>query len=149
MIGESDLYAALNHVWSQLECETSVEAFVDYWFSSHSAMDREVLSLVAELRKHGTPSFLATNQEHHRARYVWKGLGLSGHFDGMIYSADLGAQKPDPAFFNKAAQRLPAKHPREIIFLDDSLPNVEAAAAAGWNALHFREAEDLRRAVRL
>jgi putative hydrolase of the HAD superfamily len=148
MTGQSDLYADLQQVWPKLKCEASVEAFVDYWFSCHSAMDSEVLSLVAELRSGDTQSFLATNQEHHRARYVWKTLGLSEHFDGMIYSAALGAQKPDPAFFTKALGKLPAKEPREILFLDDSLPNVEAAVAAGWNAVHFREANDLRRAMR-
>jgi putative hydrolase of the HAD superfamily len=147
MVGQADLFEALRHVWPQLRCAASVEAFVDYWFSSHSGLDRDVLAAVDRVRHEGKPSFLATNQEHHRARYVWNTLGLSEHFDGMIYSAELGAQKPNPEFFARAVGRLPARKPGEILFLDDSLANIEAAARSGWNALHYRNIEDLRRAL--
>ena len=147
IVGEADLFEVLRHVWPQLRCDASVETFVDYWFSSHSAIDRDVLATVDRVRREGKPSFLATNQEHHRARYVWNTLGLSEHFDGMIYSAELGAQKPNPEFFARAVGRLPAGRPGEILFLDDSLANVEAATLSGWNALHYRTIEDLRRAL--
>ena len=73
---------------------------------------------------------------------------MSEHFDGMIYSAELGAQKPNEEFFARAAGRLPARTPGEVLFLDDSLANAEAAAGCGWNALHYSNIEDLRRALR-
>jgi len=148
MLGQADLFEVLRRVWSQLRCEVSVEVFVDYWFSSHSGLDKDVLAAVDRVRQEGRPSFLATNQEHHRARYVWNTLGLSQHFDGMIYSAELGEQKPNEEFFTRAAGRLPARTPGEIMFLDDSLANVEAATRVGWNALHYRNIEDLRRILR-
>ena len=148
IVGQADLFEALRQIWPQLRCEVSVEAFVDYWFSSHSGLDKDVLAAVDRVRQEGRPSFLATNQEHHRARYVWNTLGLSRHFDGMIYSADLGEQKPNEAFFTRAAERLPARTPGEIAFLDDSPANVEAASRIGWNALHYRNIEDLRRILR-
>jgi 2-haloacid dehalogenase len=34
--------------------------------------------------------------------------------------------------------------PASSIFIDDSLPNVDGAKAAGWQAVHFTGAEKLR-----
>lgn len=80
--------------------------------------------------------YLATNQEHLRANYLMKTIGLNKHVDGIIYSAELGAGKPDPMFFNLAATRANV-HSQEILLVDDNLANVDAAKTAGWNALHW------------
>ncbi len=74
-------------------------------------------------------------------------LGLARHFDGMLYSAALGALKPDRAFYARVQARLPVRVPDEVIFLDDALANVEAATAFGWRATQFRTADDLRAAL--
>ena len=47
-------------------------------------------------------------------------------FDVSCYSWELGARKPDPAFFAEAARRIGA-HPAAILFIDDSARNVAAA----------------------
>ena len=38
--------------------------------------------------------------------------------------------------------------PGEAVFLDDHRPNVEAARTAGWNALHFVDAQQAEGALR-
>jgi putative hydrolase of the HAD superfamily len=147
VLGQADLYDMLRRVWPELKCESGVEAFVDYWFSSDSVIDKDVLLAVQEWRRSGRKSYLATNQEHHRARYVWSTLGLSTHFDGMVYSAELGAQKPDGAFFARVLEKLGVSDPAEILFLDDAVPNIEAANTAGWKGSHYRGIQDLRSAL--
>jgi putative hydrolase of the HAD superfamily len=52
------------------------------------------------------------------------------------YSHDLGAAKPDPAFFVEAAARI-GDVPEAILFVDDSAANVEGARTAGMPALHW------------
>jgi FMN phosphatase YigB (HAD superfamily) len=37
--------------------------------------------------------------------------------------------------------------PAEVLFLDDSVKNVEAASAFGWRARHFRGVGDLADAL--
>jgi HAD superfamily hydrolase (TIGR01509 family) len=46
-------------------------------------------------------------------------------------------KKPDSAFFERAAAftELPPK--AHLFLLDDTLENVTAAKAAGWNAVHW------------
>jgi putative hydrolase of the HAD superfamily len=148
VLGEADLFEILRAVWPELGCSDAPRRFAAYWFAMDSRLDLDVLTAVHSWRAAGGKAFLATVQEHHRARYVWEDLGLSQHFDGMQHSAALGAAKPDPEFYRRAHAKLPAASPEEVLFLDDKLDNVEAAAAFGWRARHYRGIEDLRAALR-
>jgi putative hydrolase of the HAD superfamily len=145
--GGADMIQVLNGVWHELESSASPRDLVDYWFSSDSRLNRELLAEVDAWRARGNAAFLGTVQEHHRANYLWKTLGLRNHFDGMHYSAELGAAKPAPAFFERAHARLRVKARNEVVFLDDAISNVEAAADFGWQARHYTNADDLRCAL--
>ena len=147
VLGEADLFQILDAVWPELGCVGTPREFVDYWFAKDSRVDPEVLTAVDAWRAGGGKAYLATVQEHHRARHVWEKIGLSQHFDGMQHSAALGAAKPDPEFYRRAHAKLPAAARSDVLFLDDRLDNVEAAAAFGWTARHYREIEDLRGAL--
>jgi putative hydrolase of the HAD superfamily len=63
-------------------------------------------------------------------------------FDHLLFSHRLGHRKPAPAAFDAAAKQLGA-HPDDILFIDDSAANTEAARAAGWTALHFHSRETI------
>jgi len=147
MLGEADLHETLARVWPELMCDAPPRALVDYWFAADSAVDHDVLALVRAWRGRDRKAFIATNQEHYRARHLWDALALKDHFDGMIYSAAIGAAKPDALFFARAFEKLPVARPEQIVFLDDVCANVEAAAAAGWSSQHYRSVEDLRAAA--
>lgn len=146
-LGESDLFETLARVWPEFECTGDFRAFVDYWFAKDSRLDDDVLAQVDAWRSRGGKAYLATVQEHHRARHVWHELGLSAHFDAIHYSAALGAKKPDRAFYERAMAKLPVTSPDEIVFLDDAPQNVEGAGSAGWRAFHYASPDDLRRAL--
>lgn len=115
----------------------SPSAFVSYWLEKDSRVVAAWLPELARLRTRGVRVHLATNQEHVRAAYLMDTLGLAAHVDGMLYSARLGARKPDVAFFAKAeaASGVPAS---ELLLVDDSPDNVEAARRAGWHAIRWR-----------
>ncbi len=63
------------------------------------------------------------------------------HFDELvdiiIYSCQVGLAKPDPAIYHLACQRLGVQ-PEEVLFIDDTLHNVEAARAIGILAVLFQ-----------
>lgn len=63
-------------------------------------------------------------------------LGLAEHVDGIFYSARLGAKKPDMEFFARV-QAAVGLCGEEMLLIDDSRANVEAALNAGWQALHW------------
>jgi putative hydrolase of the HAD superfamily len=73
-------------------------------------------------------------------------MGLSDLADHVVNSARVGLAKPDPRIYRLAAE-LAGAPPERCLFVDDSEENVEAAAALGMRAVHFREPEDLRRAL--
>lgn len=61
-------------------------------------------------------------------------------FTSGIFSARVHHNKPEAAIF-AAALQLFGVPPAELVFLDDSAPNVHAARALGWNAIQFSHAQ--------
>jgi putative hydrolase of the HAD superfamily len=91
---------------------------------------QQSLSLVRALRGIGYGVHLGTNQEQNRAAHMREVLGYDALFDTSCYSWELGARKPDRAFFVEAARRIGAE-PGTILFIDDSARNVAGAREAG------------------
>ena len=60
-------------------------------------------------------------------------------FVSGVFSARVHHNKPEPAIYQFAAQRFGAA-PQELMFIDDTVGNVRAAQALGWNALPFTTA---------
>lgn len=57
-------------------------------------------------------------------------------FDGVMFSADEKAVKPNPVFYRRLTDRF-ALAPEECFFIDDVAENVEGAKASGWSAYRF------------
>lgn len=91
------------------------------------------LEIVRAVRAQGLGVHLGTNQARTRAAYMRAELGYDELFDVSCYSCELGATKPDPRFFERAAALIGAD-PAEILFIDDNERNVEGARAAGMPA---------------
>lgn len=141
--GEADLLAVLEACMPALAPEQTAQGLLDYWFETDSTVDEAVLAACGELRRRGVAVYLATNQDHLRARHLMDDLGLRDHVDGMIYSAEIGARKPQRAFFD-AALKMSGTRPDRTLLLDDTKANVDAARAAGWHAIHWRPGAQLQ-----
>ncbi|ULR43903.1 HAD-IA family hydrolase [Rhizobium sp. K102] len=136
VIGREGLEPRLSAVLAEIAPHLSAATLIDYWFENDSRLDLNLLEELAALRQGGVAVFLATNQEHRRARYLMEEAGLGAHVDGIIYSAALGHRKPSPDFFRLATERAGAP-PGEIGFIDDTAENIEAARQFGWNAAQW------------
>ncbi|MBF2716933.1 HAD family hydrolase [Agrobacterium vitis] len=62
---------------------------------------------------------------------------------GVTVSGEIGLIKPDVAIYHRHATDF-GLDPAHSIFIDDSLPNVVGAKAAGWQAVHFESPEKLK-----
>lgn len=62
---------------------------------------------------------------------------------GVTVSADVRLLKPDAAIYHHHIQAFDLT-PAATLFIDDSQPNVDGAIAAGWQAVHFKNAEALK-----
>jgi putative hydrolase of the HAD superfamily len=142
VIGKKQLFEVLEACAPALSPSLTAQALIDYWFANDSGVDQAVLAACDELRARGVRIFLATNQEHMRAAYLMDRLHLRNHVDGIIYSAQIAARKPQRAFFDAAARRS-GSAPEGIILVDDTQANVDAAIAAGWGAIQWTQGSSL------
>lgn len=62
---------------------------------------------------------------------------------GVTVSGAVGIIKPDPAIYVLHAETF-GLSPSHTLFIDDSVPNVLGARAAGWHAIHFTAPAALR-----
>ena len=65
-------------------------------------------------------------------------------FDHAVISGHVGAAKPDRRIFEILFERI-GREPQELLFVDNSLSNIEAARALGMGAIHFGPNVDLER----
>ena len=61
-------------------------------------------------------------------------------FDVLVISAEVGIMKPDPKIFHLAVEKFQVKT-EEAVFVDDMLPNVEAARRLGMQGILFQNTE--------
>jgi HAD superfamily hydrolase (TIGR01509 family) len=59
-----------------------------------------------------------------------------------VISGHVGAAKPDPRIYARLFKQV-GREPQELVFVDDSLRNIEAARALGMAGIHFRPGVDL------
>ena len=147
ILGRKHLHAALDDCLPELSETLTAQEFIDYWFSRDSMIDEAVLADARALKAEGLAIYLATNQEHQRARYLMEAMGLAAHVDGIIYSAAIGEKKPRPGFFAAAEKRTGAS-PSELVLVDDAEANVAAARAAGWTAFQWTPEKSLAGLIR-
>ena len=67
-------------------------------------------------------------------------------FEGGLFSGREKLAKPDPAIYAEAERRF-ALAPQATLFLDDSVRNVDAARARGWNAEIITTPQSVRDAL--
>ncbi|MFI6826740.1 HAD family hydrolase [Kribbella sp. NPDC050241] len=132
LAGRGDYMPLLAATLAEYGVETRVDVvYQDVWHR----IDRieESFAIVEQLRRHGYGVHLGTNQERYRGGHMRTTLGYDDIFDVSCYSYDLGAAKPDPAFFTEAAHRI-ASDPSTILFIDDNPDNVASARSVGFPA---------------
>lgn len=142
IIGEMALVDALERRLPSLGYKGSPMAFAHYWMTQDSVLNHDLLAVIRRLRgRSDLKLFIATNQEHLRANRLWSHMGLSELFEDIFYAARIGAQKPDPRFFDFIERRI-GKQDEPPLFFDDSPKVVDGARRHGWEAVLFDSVED-------
>lgn len=99
----------------------------------------ETVALLERLQARGHALYFLSNMPAPYATYLEATHGFLQHFRSGVFSAREKLIKPDPAIYALAAERFRIE-PVRTLFIDDLQGNVDAARAAGWQALHFRSA---------
>ncbi|MEH6834869.1 MULTISPECIES: HAD family hydrolase [Falsihalocynthiibacter] len=93
-----------------------------------------VLEILAALK---VPFCVATSSSPKRVARSLEVVGLSGHFDGVVFTAsEVKNGKPAPDLFLHAANKM-GVDPARCLVIEDSLPGVAAGLAAQMDVVRF------------
>ena len=131
--GEAAMLPILDRALDEIGAGIGAEAFVRHWFAADARLDADLVAALPRLRRRARV-WLATNQEPLRLAHLRDTLGFGSMVDGIVASCDVGATKPDAAFFVAAEARAGGLM-GNCLLVDDTPENVTAARATGWRAL--------------
>ncbi|WP_432986714.1 HAD family hydrolase [Dactylosporangium sp. CA-233914] len=120
------------------------------WEVYPGVIDPDVLRFVRDVRAAGLPVCLATNATV-EFRDVLASFDLTGEFDAVAVSAEIGVHKPAKEYFAAACALIDTPPPR-CLLVDDTDRMIRGARAAGLSAYRYTAGDDLtypRRALGL
>jgi 2-haloacid dehalogenase len=125
------------------EQEENIRAFRRYWSEMVPHAYEDSVAVMTGLIAAGHDVTMLTNfaaDTFAEARQMYPFLNAPR---GVTVSGEVGLIKPDVAIYQRHATDF-GLEPAHSVFIDDSLPNVEGARAAGWQAVHFIGADQLK-----
>jgi putative hydrolase of the HAD superfamily len=125
-------------VCGSLGVDLPAEEFNALW-SSHFTLHEAVLPRVEGLVGRVKLGLLSNTNVLHAA-FLRPKLPVLERFDQVLLSCEVGAVKPEPAFYQEALRRLGCA-PEEVAFFDDLPEFVQAANALGIRGHLFTTAE--------
>lgn len=124
-----------------------IAAFHHRWHDSVPGPVPGMPDLLAALHAAGRPLYAITNFSGEKWRECLTRFPFLTLFRDAVVSGDERLVKPDPAIFRLCLARN-GLAPETASFIDDSPPNIAAAAALGLDAIPFTDAPTLIAALR-
>ncbi|WP_050528248.1 HAD family hydrolase [Pseudorhodobacter aquimaris] len=116
--------------------EDEIRWWYDRWVQLAAPRIEHSITLMRRLRAKGVPVFALTNFGDDTFAYAQTQYDFLAEFDRAYVSGRMGVTKPAPVIY----QMLEADcgiAPQGLLFTDDRLENIKAAAARGWQTHHF------------
>ncbi|MCX2861360.1 HAD family phosphatase [Paucibacter sp. PLA-PC-4] len=101
------------------------------------------VALIQELKQAGHRLFYLSNMPEPYANHLERHYPLNEWFESGLFSGRVKQSKPSAEIYRLAIERFGVA-PASCLFLDDHWANIEAARAAGWQALLFSDADAMR-----
>jgi glucose-1-phosphatase len=127
----------LGHIRDRLQIQVPLEDLARAWVEIMRPND-DVIAVLPVLKKASYRLVLGSNNNELHYRKVWvqfsEPLSL---FDDHVFSHQVGAIKPDPAFFEACAEAC-GSNPADTVYVDDLEVNIEAGKKFGFQSVHYR-----------
>lgn len=134
--GEEYWRTVLHHLGLQVS-DATVEALIHEDMKSWTDINTEMVEFIASIRPQVANLSLISNMPNDFLMYLGENFHFLQYFDELVYSCEVGINKPDPRIYEFAIEKIGIP-PDECLFVDDSLRNVEGARMIGMYAIHFR-----------
>ena len=123
-----------------------IAAYWERWDEMSGPAIADTVQILVELQQRAVSTYALTNWSAETLPRVRDRYPFLESFDGMLVSGEEGVIKPDPAIYLLLCERFGLR-PEETFFVDDSAANVDAAAAMGFTAHRYADADALRSAL--
>ncbi|WP_018899044.1 HAD family phosphatase [Rhizobium sp. 2MFCol3.1] len=123
--------------------EEHIRAFRKHWHEMVSHSYDDSVAIMEGLIAEGRDVTMLTNFASDTFREAQVRFPFLTKPRGVTVSGDIGLIKPDIAIYEAHTESF-GLNPAKTIFIDDSAPNIEGAKKAGWDAVLFTGAEQLR-----
>ena len=123
--------------------EEHIRAFRKHWHEMVSHSYDDSVAIMEGLIAEGRDVTMLTNFASDTFREAQVRFPFLTKPRGVTVSGDIGLIKPDIAIYEAHTESF-GLNPATTIFIDDSAPNIEGAKRAGWDAVLFTGAEQLR-----
>jgi 2-haloacid dehalogenase len=124
-------WAARHPAW-----EVELRWWYDHWIDMAAPRIEGSITLLRRLRAKGVPVFALTNFGIHSFEYALTQYDILHDFDHAYVSGRMGVTKPSARIYEMVEAHCGIA-PGELLFTDDRVDNIEAAAARGWKTHLF------------
>ena len=125
------------------EYANEIEAYDTRWAEMIPGVIEGSVDILETLHKNGTPLYAITNWNQDKFRETKLNYPFLNLFRDIVVSGAEKLIKPDAAIFELCLKRNKLMA-ADCLFIDDSLKNVQGAAAVGMLTHHFTTPENLR-----
>ncbi|MEE2921199.1 MAG: HAD family phosphatase [Pseudomonadota bacterium] len=127
--------------------EAEIRAWGQRWLEMFDGYVDGTPELMARLDARRVPLYALSNMPSEPWDEMLTIFDELNRFRHVVVSGRIGMVKPSPEIFHHALDRMGGPDPDEVLFIDDSLRNVEAAGALGFRTHHFTGAAGLDQAL--
>ncbi len=120
-----------------------IQAFHSRWIEMVSGPISGTVEILRTLRDQNTPVYALTNWSDETFPLVQPQFEFLSWFQGIVVSGVEKVIKPDPEIYQLLMDRYKLQAD-QLVFIDDSRPNIETAQKMGITALHFTSPEKLK-----
>lgn len=111
----------------------------DFW--AGDVLDTDLIDYVRSLKDDYKIAMISNASDNLRQNLQIE-YDIADVFDLIVCSSEEHVMKPHQEIYLRTLERLDCE-PAEVVFVDDSEPNVQAARKLGMAAIHFRPSTDL------
>lgn len=109
---------------------------VDEEYLAGHALNDGLGTFLSELRARGLAVHCLSNDVSEWSKRLRVRFGLESSIEHWIISGDVGVRKPDPRIYGRLLETT-GLLPENCIFIDDRIPNLDAAREMGFQTLLF------------
>jgi putative hydrolase of the HAD superfamily len=125
-----------------MEDSELIRMVMDNWYQLLTPIEGTV-EILKEISNKGYKTYVLSNYQLLAYENVTERYDFFNYFDGDVISYKEKLMKPEKDIYNKLIERYNVD-PKESVFIDDTVENVEGAKLLGFGGIHFISPIDLR-----